>query len=617
MKAIVNRYRISLLPLGLLLVFLCLSSVAGKACTIETEVEDAVLKGDWNQAMERLKSEDSNAQNPIARLIMGHACLATNRNNQSLLLFLSVEDKNDLDRWLTWSESLVRHHPQSPIAHYLLGDAKARMGNLDGAIEEFNQSLKRDEEFALALNSRGVIYTIMNKVDEAVIDLSSATQIRPDLADAWANLGSLYILQEAPQGALEVFDKAIGVNPEFALAYNGRGCAKFGQGDLDGAVADFDTASRLFPPLIIAEVNHGLTAARAAEIVTIASIERKPGTTLEGTFKELRQRQQSHYKDLSQRIKTQALLDTDFTHISNKKLWSLVDQYGLSKVNTAMALQLDKFRNNIRDNRLQMQEHCSKFPIADVNNAKWATKLHAADRLTSTGYRVLPDQMYGPKKGWSPYIKPFDTQLIADSSSIQDLPEAREVRQWGRELRHSAMQDLMNWPVDILKSAVMPHWARNLKTGYDLGKGMTQGRSHPTSPSEALDRFKPLAALGGPSGGLLIPLLKGYYGMVFDALGSIDIESQMRSLDRSHQPKGGIGSISSPTGGLWKGLRPFSSPSYQPGGAPPGGITMDMSRGFVDKGNWPVLTYFTLVYKPQPVLCGQPATEKEGGKNDL
>jgi len=112
------------------------------AFAINAPLENAILNKNWKDAIEILEKDDSKVADPTARLLMGHACLATNRNNQSSTLFLSVDKENELKNYLTWAESLSTDNPENAVSHYLLGDAYARLGKRDKAEEALKKSAR-------------------------------------------------------------------------------------------------------------------------------------------------------------------------------------------------------------------------------------------------------------------------------------------------------------------------------------------------------------------------------------------------------------------------------------------------------------------------------------------
>jgi tetratricopeptide (TPR) repeat protein len=189
--------------------------------------------------------------------------------------------------------AFLARHPRSAVAHYLHGDAQARSGAFETAIESLTLALKFDERFGLAMNARGVVYAIVGNLDHALIDFFRARSLSSKLADAHANFGALAVLREysLAQGdeALKAFDEAIRLNPKFALAYNGRGSLLFGSGRFDDAATQFQTARALAPFMLATKLNESFAHTYADVTVTLANTESKPGVTMQSV---IRQRQQ-------------------------------------------------------------------------------------------------------------------------------------------------------------------------------------------------------------------------------------------------------------------------------------------------------------------------------------
>ena len=226
-------------------------------------LSDDLLKGKWSKVVDYFKNEprwlDSD---PVARILLAHALLAVNKNNDSMMLLNSSSKTEDLSAWAEWTASQEQQYPQNPVARYLSADAKVRLGSSEEAIKGFTQALEFDPQFALAQNARGVVYAVSGQTDKAYIDFYLTTLYAPDFADAYANWGVLAVFQESSisQGdaALQAFNKALEINPEFALAYNGRGCLYFGNQEYALALADFKKALSINPQLPIAEYNLNL-----------------------------------------------------------------------------------------------------------------------------------------------------------------------------------------------------------------------------------------------------------------------------------------------------------------------------------------------------------------------
>jgi len=199
--------------------------------------------------------DSSNVAQPVPRFLMAHSCLASNRNNTSLLLFGSSNGPQDDQAWAVWANAFFEYSNETPVSAYLAADADARLGRLQEAEGKLSAALKQNRDFALAYNARGVLRTLNEQWDEALLDLEAACCIAPTLADAFASLGTYWVLRETPTGAMDAAEKALAINPEFALAYNVRGCAYFGRGEYLRASEDFSKAAALCRALCISELN--------------------------------------------------------------------------------------------------------------------------------------------------------------------------------------------------------------------------------------------------------------------------------------------------------------------------------------------------------------------------
>ena len=79
--------------------------------------------------------------------------------------------------------------------------ALANTGNLDRAIEEFNQAYRLDPEYqdarlnlAVAYNNRGVIFQERGFYDNSLADYKNALRFNPCYPETFNNLGNLLVL---------------------------------------------------------------------------------------------------------------------------------------------------------------------------------------------------------------------------------------------------------------------------------------------------------------------------------------------------------------------------------------------------------------------------------------
>ncbi|TKJ36904.1 hypothetical protein CEE37_14410 [candidate division LCP-89 bacterium B3_LCP] len=212
-----------------------------------------ILKEKWKKVAKTYDDIDPNSPYPVLRMIKGHACLALNRNNESLALFLSVYLERDLLEWEKWAEAYARKHPQEPITHYFKGDAKARLEKWDEAQEAFDQALALDDKHVLALNALGVVYAVQKELGLARYYLEKAIDVLPNFADPYSNLGFRFIqMKDGAEGALDAFNKALEYSGNFSLAVHGKGCIEIltdrakAIEDLNLALEELPEASMLF-----------------------------------------------------------------------------------------------------------------------------------------------------------------------------------------------------------------------------------------------------------------------------------------------------------------------------------------------------------------------------------
>jgi len=220
-------------------------SKAEPVVALNQGLEEAILVQDWEKVISLLPKELEPNLPASLQLVKGHACLATNRNNESLCLFLNASSEADLKQWQDWCERFLEKHPTSLIAYYFLGDSYARLKQWSQAVETLDNALVIDPNHAQSLNARAVIFAHQGMPERARADIEKVLIITGgQLADAWANLGYYWIQkQEGAVGAIKAFSKAIELSPNFALAFHGRGCAQLVMGKKE-AKDDFNDAMK-------------------------------------------------------------------------------------------------------------------------------------------------------------------------------------------------------------------------------------------------------------------------------------------------------------------------------------------------------------------------------------
>lgn len=198
--------------------------------TLRDKAHRAALGEEWKKLADDLLREVTDdprkSPDPVLRLVKGHACLALNRNNESVCLFLSVQTGEDKQQCTQWAVKVQTDNPDKAFARYFFADACARQAKWADAISAYAKALAMAPGRPLLLNARGVAYARSGQLAEARVDFAAATaDVKQPLADAHANIGQLVLQRKAgAEGAKRAFDKALQLSSDFAFALYGRGC---------------------------------------------------------------------------------------------------------------------------------------------------------------------------------------------------------------------------------------------------------------------------------------------------------------------------------------------------------------------------------------------------------
>jgi tetratricopeptide (TPR) repeat protein len=254
------RIKQKTLPVIILGLAICESAVLSECFSPDPDsLQKALLAEDWPRITALCQTEHESASPLVIRIIEGHALLARNENNRSLGSFLLLANPVHRQAWAKWTETFVVQNPSSHVAHYLRGDALARLTRWEQAVESYTQALVYKPSFSMAHNSLGVVHTRLGEFERALDDFERACHFSPDLADVYGSLGTFWLLREAPEGALTAFESAIARSTNFALALNGRACAKIGFShdptSLESALADLSLAMHCPYVKLLAQTN--------------------------------------------------------------------------------------------------------------------------------------------------------------------------------------------------------------------------------------------------------------------------------------------------------------------------------------------------------------------------
>ena len=78
------------------------------------------------------------------------------------------------------------------VAHNNRGDAYVAQGNFEAAINDYDQAISLNPDFARPFNNRGFAYLKKGESDRALKDFDQAIKLKPDYGRAFANRAEAY-----------------------------------------------------------------------------------------------------------------------------------------------------------------------------------------------------------------------------------------------------------------------------------------------------------------------------------------------------------------------------------------------------------------------------------------
>ncbi|MBE9234116.1 tetratricopeptide repeat protein [Cuspidothrix issatschenkoi LEGE 03284] len=140
----------------------------------------------------------------------------------------------------------IKINPNFALAYYGRGFVRSQLGDKQGAIDDFNQAIKFNPNFADAYYGRGLVRSELGDKQGAIDDYTQAIKFNPNYAKAYYNRGNVRSQLGDKQGAIDDYTQAIKFNPNLAEAYGNRAYVYYQLGDKQKAREDLQRAAKLF-----------------------------------------------------------------------------------------------------------------------------------------------------------------------------------------------------------------------------------------------------------------------------------------------------------------------------------------------------------------------------------
>jgi tetratricopeptide (TPR) repeat protein len=129
---------------------------------------------------------------------------------------------------------------------YNQGLEKALQGDLQGAIQDFNQALLLNPQFTEAYYKRAVARFDLGDLQGAIADYNQALRLNPQSVESYFGRALALLALRDNQGAIADANQVIKINPTHAAAFNLEGTAYRSLGDTNQAIASLKKAAELY-----------------------------------------------------------------------------------------------------------------------------------------------------------------------------------------------------------------------------------------------------------------------------------------------------------------------------------------------------------------------------------
>lgn len=170
---------------------------------------------------------------------------------------LAKENKGDLVGAREDYESSLKKDPSLVNAHINLGKLFKESQNTEKAIEHYSKAIELEPSNAIVYLNRGVLMAEIGKKKQAHYDFQKAVQLQPQNALAYAFLGDFYLQEKLWEEAIKSYTQSIQQDPEKAQSFYRRGYAYQNQNNFTKALEDYQKAIQLDPQHTEAYLHRG------------------------------------------------------------------------------------------------------------------------------------------------------------------------------------------------------------------------------------------------------------------------------------------------------------------------------------------------------------------------
>lgn len=151
----------------------------------------------------------------------------------------------------------VKENPKDHASFARRSKLRELKGDLDGALEDYNQALLLAPNSYAWHNNRGNLYLKKKDYAKAIADYQRAIELNPTSFFPYGNRGNAYNALGEYDKAITDYNEAIRLNPNNVSAYANRGNSFREKQQFDAALADYQAALKIDPQYSYALAHRG------------------------------------------------------------------------------------------------------------------------------------------------------------------------------------------------------------------------------------------------------------------------------------------------------------------------------------------------------------------------
>jgi tetratricopeptide (TPR) repeat protein len=187
-------------------------------------------------------------------------------------------DRNAYSDALAIFSEVIKEQPHFPDVHNRAGLCKGMLGDLEGALDEFEKALELAPTYAEAHFNRAIVMNELGRHEEAAqsfrraqeLDTRDGTrfpsQVGNQIAAAHSQLGDLYMVAESPASAVQQYRTALEVRPRFLDVREKLAEALLADGDSEGARRELERVLDEEPGFVDARLRLGVALQRLGDL---------------------------------------------------------------------------------------------------------------------------------------------------------------------------------------------------------------------------------------------------------------------------------------------------------------------------------------------------------------